>query len=369
MIDERYEYIGVLSAIDLLQVDIKRASVVFDKIAIPNIASETSGLSHLVRNSDPDMDFLLDQGVVIDPVQEYTGIEAYRKASGEAALPHLLREAEAHQLQLDKNLQYALTHPIEPASGLLIDQFIARLATKLNIFSARIGQQFQVPFTKAMLHGITFAQRLDYDRRRLACDLANHHNVSAFPLYTDETSFYKDYTGDKSDVLQLVLRAVPEPIFDSVPWEQILDFRNDPDTVRKRLAFRRWINGIVRKDLTPIEIHDELEDMCAQYKQHIQLHGLKAQTHPRKAWIRAGSTWILAGGAAAAADAVVPGSSALGAIAFGGFIGSLIKWLSDKGTDALFSLKESRVDLKLAEANAPGREVAYITCIRDKFSQ
>jgi hypothetical protein len=78
----------------------------------------------------------------------------------------------------------------------------------------------------------------------------------------------------RTDILSLVLTAFPEPD-DTTPWEQIIEFRSDPDTPNRVLALKRWMSKVARQNLTPPEINQEIEWLVHEYQAHMRLHKMK----------------------------------------------------------------------------------------------
>lgn len=76
------EYVGVMSPFDLLGKSLKREALYFDSIAIPNIEGECLFKGLLARSPNLSIDYLIQNGVVFDPVQRYLGTDTYLKRIG-----------------------------------------------------------------------------------------------------------------------------------------------------------------------------------------------------------------------------------------------------------------------------------------------
>ncbi len=149
----------------------------------------------------------------------------------------------------------------------------------------------------------------------------------AYPVFDDEP----DYTssGKKEDVLKFLLKQIPEPD-DSVSWEQIIDFRNDPDTMKKYYALIKWVNDVSQKEFNTNEIEEEYQYLYHDYSEQYRIHKMKHKQ---------GIIEVLV---TAAVDVFIHN---LGA----GHISS-----------SLFALWKHQLNLLEAEAKFTGREVAYI---------
>jgi hypothetical protein len=77
-------------------------------------------------------------------------------------------------------------------------------------------------------------------------------------------------------VLNVVIEQFPRPD-GSVSLEQVLDFRRDPESHSRYLGLRRWMRKISKESLSAREIHDELEWLMREYRDHLKLHRLKTR--------------------------------------------------------------------------------------------
>ncbi len=176
---------------------------------------------------------------------------------------------------------------------------------------------------------ITFSSELLL--RPLSVYYQNTKKIDAYPLFRSEfPQLYLQKAG-AGDVIEITVNHLPIPD-DSTPWEQIIDFRNDPDTEIKVRRFRVWMNEIVIAKLTPKEIEDKLEWMLDEYRQHMEVHRMKTN-------ISALETIIVS-----LVDRKV---------------GDIVK--------GLFSVKHKQIALLEAEAKAPGREIAFISKAQETF--
>ncbi len=144
---------------------------------------------------------------------------------------------------------------------------------------------------------------------------------------------------DNCTIVQIVIDSLPIPN-DQTPWEQILEIRQDHEMQAKLLALKQWMREIAKKELTPIEIEEQLEWLIYDYRRHMNLHKMKVDT--------------------GAFETVIVTAAEL--------IEDLAKFKWGKAAKSLFSIKERRIALLEGEINAPGSEVAYIVKTREQFS-
>lgn len=178
--------------------------------------------------------------------------------------------------------------------------------------------------------------------RQKSIELRSLHNVDIVPILHPTVSFIGT-TGEaqtkKDNVVGIVLNALPVP--DEVtPWEQILEYRSDPDSIVKFLALKNWMNDVARQELSPNEIEEKLEWLIHSYKKHLELHRLKSNSGTLETIIVAGAE----------------------------FIESLIKFKWSAIAKGLFAFKRRRIALLEGELTLPGNEVAYIIDAQERLS-
>jgi hypothetical protein len=167
--------------------------------------------------------------------------------------------------------------------------------------------------------------------RPLSAYYRNTKNMDVYPLFYNGYPELAQQTSGVGDVIDITINHLPTPD-DSTPWEQIIDFRNDPDTEIKFRRFQVWMNEVARAKLTPKEIEDKLEWMLDEYRQHMELHKMKTNTSTLETIL------------------VALGDRKFGDIAKG-----------------LFSVRHRKIALLEAEAKAPGREIAFISKAPETF--
>src|SRR5215212_5826679 len=81
------------------------------------------------------------------------------------------------------------------------------------------------------------------------CSLFTHHGPK---------DYLKFRFAEPRDTPAIVLKTLPVPSA-KTSWEQITEFRSDPDSRSKFLALRNWMNDLSRTDLSPAEVEQKLE--------------------------------------------------------------------------------------------------------------
>lgn len=154
---------------------------------------------------------------------------------------------------------------------------------------------------------------------------------NAFPLLYNEMPNNIDPL-HQSKVLEVILEKLPIPN-ENIDWQQIVDYRSDPDTESKFNALRSWMQDIARTDYTKSEIEERIKHILYEYEKHLKLHKLKYQHGKLRIFVTT-SLEVL---------------------------GNTLKLNWGKSAEVLFSLKEKKYDFLESEMSAPGRELAYLS--------
>jgi hypothetical protein len=139
-----------------------------------------------------------------------------------------------------------------------------------------------------------------------------------------------------------VLKSLPIPD-DQTPWEDIIEFRNDPESKKRLKALRVWTRKFAKATTATslAEMTEEIEVLLDEYEEHMKLHGMK---------VNKGAAETLLTVAGRVAEDLVK-----------------LKWCELAKLPFIF--KERRISLLEAEAKAPNRELAFISMARSRFSK
>lgn len=278
---------GILGVKGLLPT--KREALFFDAILVPNSAK---GLAAMVES------------------REVADVSAELSYLMEAGITRLLPDVT----------------PAEPGYA----ERVAPLLLSLNAFENQAGKANSTRLSLLTPLGQEF-------HTRVLCAEASLRGLSAVPILSGDP-FLVIKGAQPIDVAHVVVRYLPIPSAD-VPWEQIVDFRADPDARGSLLRLRRWIRGLNNEKLTAAEVHEDLESLLHEYEARMKLHKMKFEY----GLLRTVMSFSL------------------------DVMENVIKLRLKNALDALYAVQERRVALLEAEMSAPGREVAYIVQARDQF--
>lgn len=141
-----------------------------------------------------------------------------------------------------------------------------------------------------------------------------------------------------TDVIQIVLEDFPIPD-ESVSWEQVLDYRRDPDSQARLHWLRAWMKRISKGEATEREIRDEYDELLFAFQDHMRIHRMKMQPGGIQALFALPTT----------------------------VLETVLRLEFTKLPEALFWTKHRKIALLEAERAAPGRELAYVVMTQQKF--
>ncbi len=301
------QFVGVKFVINSVE-SLKREAIFFDRIAAPDLIDQID----LVRKFNTSEDFIIaselewlqDQNVLFDTKPLFANINLMDSKRVGKELKGFL------QLQ-----QFA-------SDG------IGDSISKRDLSSIK-------EYNRVQLYSIC---RLD------SVVLREYNGMDAFPII-DPIDFMKLPSNTfvrprKVEVIKIILNLLPIPD-DSVPWEQILDYRNDPDSKERAFSLRRWISRVSGEKLSVSEIQDEAEWLMHEYQKHMNLHKMKTNLMTIEALVKTPLE----------------------------VLENLIKIKWSKLPDPLFAIKKRTVSILEAELNAPGRELTYIIKANETFAK
>jgi hypothetical protein len=135
----------------------------------------------------------------------------------------------------------------------------------------------------------------------------------------------------KYDVVKIEIGALPVPL-DYVLWEQILEYRNNPETKDSFLSIRDWMSEVARGSFRLDHVEETLEYLINRFRRSLESHGINSTTTGLVAY-------------------VVTNPEFLQTLAGAG---------PDWGTRALFTVEPLKLGLLDGEQTSPGTAVAYL---------
>lgn len=185
---------------------------------------------------------------------------------------------------------------------------------------------------------IRFFMLSDISTRLDSIQLRNSQEKDFFPILKTFNTFQKP--NKKSAVVQFLLNDIPEPDI-TTPWEKIIDFRNDEDARNKYLALMNWVNKASMSQLSLNDLQEEYEFLYSEYIKHIKIHKLKYNNSLLEILVNAGAGLLMA-------------------FQSGEFVGAIKN---------LFTMNVTHAKLMEEESKLPGKEVAYIYHVKEKFNK
>lgn len=328
------EFVGVKSPLDLIlemqsrgatiESLFKREALMFDRISCPFFENINSSLAPLglppLDGLAAHIEYLNEKGLLLTEIPTADGPQLGLLESDSEF--QLLRSAE-------QPLEQMIRASLENAglSELLDGRSI--VPEELSGFLDKMRPEVAASFLFAFQHHI----------RRLSVQLRVLNGMEAYPVLSDLVPQLPLQRSEKSETVSVTFNALPTPD-DTVPWEQIIEYRSDPDSRSHFLALRHWMSEVARAELTPAEVEEKLEYLIDKYQKHMKHHRMKTNTDTLETIVTTGAE----------------------------VLGDLVSFKWGKAAEALFSIRRRRVALLEGELTAPGSEVAYIVKVRETFS-
>jgi hypothetical protein len=312
------ELIGVIDGFHALRPSfLKRTALLFDRMALPGkVMLDQWSVSYPAECQD--LSWLLDNEIVFQV---------------SVPNPDALSLTDEDKIELK-----TFSNKLDETFAKMLDNSSWQ-NTPSDILLEQLRKQLDDPEldsdTKLKIVGY-FLRAGEHVARMFGC-LLRSQGMKAYPVLS--TTLSKQSTALPSDVIEIVFNNFPTPSEDT-PWEQILEYRADPDSRANFFALRDWINEITHASLSPIEIEEKLEHLLAQYERHLKLHKMKTNKGVVETVLTSGA----------------------------GFAENLCKGNFSKIANMLFTAKHRKLALYEGELTAPGHELAYILKTQEAFS-
>lgn len=341
------EFVGVKAILptETHNLSLKQDALMFSRIAIPLCKHTLQFLreeetENSVYSAD-EIEWLLERDIVFEPKQDFLAKNLNNRDDFRSyVLIQALQSLEMVRYFIENDFMKFKSSPKSPSKeevlALFKNEVIEGLKRELGKEKARAVKQIS-PENDADLEE-SLRVITEYHTRAVSIQLRELADMDAYPIVTMPIHSLQSTQAYKNDLVQIVLHSLPVPD-NSVSWEQILDYRSDPDSTSKFLALRNWMNEVARAKLTASEVEEKLEYLINQFQQHMNIHRLKANTGVLE-------------------TIVVTGAE---------FLEDLAKFKWGKLAKSLFSFKHRRIALMEGELKAPGSEIAYIVKAKEAF--
>ncbi|HEX6190592.1 MAG TPA: hypothetical protein VFZ40_21245 [Pyrinomonadaceae bacterium] len=345
------EFVGVLSSADAVMrfSPLKQAALIFDRLALPGATTNlllADSLGELGLERAAEVQWLIQKSVIfetgLEDVMGPTLTESKMSKKDVDGFHHGLAELEKISAVRAEANESGKIGPLTEADFLLCKQLLDKL--KKDPYDAQTEAEIseavsRQPLFWCMLSGfVWFAKMSVHEVRCVSAGLRKIKNMDAYPVLQTNAFGNERNKLPKSDVIQISLNAFPFAT-DSIPWEEILEYRNTAEIEGKFVGFRHWMSEIARHKLSAAEVEEKLEYLLSKYQRHLDLHRLKTEL--------------------GTIETVVVASAEI--------LENLMKFNWSKIARGLFTLKHRRIALMEAELTAPGNEIAYIAGTREKF--
>lgn len=143
-----------------------------------------------------------------------------------------------------------------------------------------------------------------------------------------------------NDVLSLILPSYPVPSKDCL-WEQVIEFKNDAESIMKLRKFRKLLKNIGNQSNSPKEIIEELETRHFEYVKALNFHKINYKLERLEVLVTSSAE----------------------------FVPNLLKLKWGDILKIPIQLRKLRVELDEKIANTPGNEIAYLSDTKNIFAK
>ena len=176
--------------------------------------------------------------------------------------------------------------------------------------------------------------------RMFAIQVRNAENSDAYATIPsgDSSLDEDDKRPNKHDVLKIVV-VVPIPD-EQAPWQQIIEYRNDPDSQNRFFELKEWMSDVAGGAIAEAEAQQKLEFLLDQYRRVLLRHELQTS------WTKL-ETFVVTS----------PDESQ-----------RLTGFQKGQSASPLFSVEHRKLVLLEAESTSPGSIVAFVIQAKSMFS-
>lgn len=130
-------------------------------------------------------------------------------------------------------------------------------------------------------------QRMTVNVTRLsAIQLRQFNDLDAHAVLPSEFNSFEqaDEAPNQHDVLKIFVTALPLPHQD-VTWDQIIEYRNDLNSLNRFLDLRSWIMETASGRLTRLEVEERLQPVLRRFRKQMEIHRMKTATTTFEAFV------------------------------------------------------------------------------------
>ncbi len=325
MTTQSSELVGVAhQAFIFDEVSLKRMVTMFNRIAIPALSLTLTQSDFFSPEFAQNQARLAELGILFEP-----DVEKLRTSA--------LQDPEKILDVIGDDLNELMM----PIAGMGMEEMLAAQEDKEKL--SEINQRSAEAYTR--LQSEVASGSLDPEKlwelgkrlsvnitRVMTIQLREVENVDAYAVIPDTHSSLDqdDPSPTKHDVVKIVLAALPVPA-DDVPWEQIIEYRNDPES--QFFDLKNALSEIATGSLTPIKAKEKVTYLLNQYRAHLERHQIKTTTRPLETFV------------VTTADS----------------LNKLADFGQSDAVQSLFSLEHRKLGLLDGESTAAGSTVAYVT--------
>ena len=309
------------SLIGLNEPALKQLTVIFDRIGIQGLSMDLSKTPFIDQDFIERRTWLAELGILFDLDLD--------KLKGSTAHDY----AKTREMILEDTDSFT-----EPTFGMSAQEMVAAREDEEKVAEIRKrGREADKKLQDGSIDPLKvweISQRLSTNTARMfASQLRDIEDVDAHAVIPFEFSSLEqdDPRITKYDVVKITVGVLPVPV-EHVPWQQIIEYRNDPHTKGSFLLIKHWMSEVARGSFTLDQVEESLEYLLNRFRLNLETHQINSTTMALVAY-------------------VVTNPEFLQMLAGAG---------PDWGTRALFSIEPRQIGLLEGESTSLGSAVAFL---------
>ena len=275
MSNQRKEFVAISHAVTgVTEVALKQLTVMFNRIAIQGLFFDFSRISLINPDFAKVRAWLAELGVLFD-----VDMEELKTSTADDYEKTRELILEDFELFIQRNYEMSAR---EMAAARNDETLAAELKKRGAEFSQKLADGSIDP-VKTMETNLRMSTNTT---RMLACQLRDILDVDAYLVMPPELSSFEqdDPRLTKHDVMKMCIGTLPVPV-DDVAWQQLVEFRNDPETNGSFLLIKDWMSEVARLSLRPHQFEEPLEYLLNRFRTNLERHRINATTIPLWAYV------------------------------------------------------------------------------------
>ncbi|MEM9549262.1 MAG: hypothetical protein AAGA77_24970 [Bacteroidota bacterium] len=186
---------------------------------------------------------------------------------------------------------------------------------------------------------IRILKQIEYLTRKTSLVLEQVNDERTYTPIVNKISNLEGYNLRKHEVLNVIFKFFPVPD-DTVSWDELIEFKNNENVIIARKRFLSWVTKMSHSKYLKPEIIEELDLLLLEYERTMKRYKLKYRMKTLEIILKPLD-----------------------------IVENILKLNWMKAFRSAVMFRSQKTNLLLGESKGPGREVAYLSYINNKFKK